>query len=191
MNYIPQSILQEIAGILPELRRPTSIATTNSVLQLMAHVEDTDVSRLEELDTASSTFSIDVIENFNFHQNVLPRCRSLRWLRIGLRGAGNFQWAVDEKRRIVEQGGQDTTLSRDRSDHLEEAKEAQNLRRSSSSQPQSWGKELVPLEDLTIFGLYGQDITDDINNAAFAFSQSLNGIGVTTSSLVFQRTFLV
>ncbi|KAG0069527.1 hypothetical protein BGZ90_000180 [Linnemannia elongata] len=176
LNYIPQSILEEIAGILPELRRPTSIATTNSVLQLIAHVEDTDVSRLEELDTVTSTSRIEEVENFNFHQNILPQCRSLRWLRTILSGAGNFQWAVDEKRRIMEQGGQDTTLSRDRSDHLEEAKEAQNLRMSSSNQPQFWGKELVPMEDLTIFGLYGQDITDDINNAAFAFSQSLKNL---------------
>ncbi|KAF9295336.1 hypothetical protein BGZ88_002294, partial [Linnemannia elongata] len=169
-----------IAGILPELRRPISITTTNSVLQLIAHVEDTDVSRLEELDTVTSTLRIDEVENFNFHQNILPQCRSLRLLRTMLSGAGNFQWAVDEKRRLVEQGGQDNTLSRKGSGRLEEAKEAKSLQKSSSSQPQLWRKELVPMQDLTIFDFHAQDFTNEVNNAAFAFSQSLMNLEART-----------
>ncbi|KAK3824141.1 MAG: hypothetical protein JOS17DRAFT_792804 [Linnemannia elongata] len=171
---IPRSILEEIAGLLPELRRPTSVTTTDSVLQLMAHAENTDVSRLEELDTTLMLgLSSDKAEPFNPHQHILQRCRSLRMLRTTSWGAGSFQWAVDEKRRLLELGGHDTVLSRKGKGNKEEAKEAQNLQRSSTSQPQFWKNKLIPIEDLYIFGLYNQDSMDEANNAAFAFSQSL------------------
>jgi hypothetical protein len=166
--------------MLPPLKRPTSLTTHSSVVQLLEHAEATDLSKLEELDTTMLRHSLFVSGNdegitsdaqetlFTKQHFILRRCRTLRRLKMESLGNGNLRWAVDEK-RLVEQNGQDTLLPA--------PFQTEEGNQQTTSNPEHGREGLVPLEEFEIETVYGR-LTDDTDLAAIAFSQTLKIIKV-------------
>ncbi|KAF9136030.1 hypothetical protein BGW39_007993 [Mortierella sp. 14UC] len=162
----PASVQIEINRMLPALRIPTSLATITSLLQLLAHPDTTDLSRVEELGDPNY-----LDENMwalfkDSQQHILQRCRALRRLDTEPLGQDCFKWALEEK-RLAEQIRQDA-LSRG-VDRM--VKDMERM----SHELESWREGLIPLEEFRITSFEGA-VMDEVDNAAIAFNYTLKSI---------------
>ncbi|KAH7038647.1 hypothetical protein BKA57DRAFT_473822 [Linnemannia elongata] len=158
---IPKDVQLEIFRMLPPVQRMKSL-TGDNWLQLTAHPEATDLRFLETLRNkipAEEWFG----PSYDYRQ-LLQRCRTLKNLEIPPLGQGSFAWAVQEKRnydsRIFANKGQG-----------EVAWEENSLPRG-----------LVPLENF-IIEEHLKPLTDEVDDVAFAFSQTLANITVRISGI--------
>ncbi|KAG0210523.1 hypothetical protein BGX33_004840 [Mortierella sp. NVP41] len=87
-------ILQEIYWVLPPIHPPTSLDQHNWP-RVSVHPLSTDLSRVR---------LICYLGDAMINQQVLPRCRSLKELRVQSLGQGNFDWAVQEKNEVERLG---------------------------------------------------------------------------------------
>ncbi|KAF9276146.1 hypothetical protein BGZ88_001905 [Linnemannia elongata] len=158
---IPKGVQLEIFRMLPPAQRMKSL-TGDNWLQLAAHPEATNMRFLETLRNkmpAEEWFGPSYV-----YRQLLQRCRTLKNLEIPPLGQSSFAWAVQEKRnhdsRIFANKGQG-----------EVAWEENSLPRG-----------LVPLENF-IIEEHLKPLTDEIDDVAFAFSQTLANITVRISGI--------
>ncbi|KAG0263613.1 hypothetical protein BGZ95_003767, partial [Linnemannia exigua] len=148
---LPGGTLQEILRILPPLYKATSIDETNWP-RIAAHLQTTDFSHVHSID-----WSVPTVE----YKQVLQRCRSLREIYTRDLAPNSFDWAVQEKKDMLNRLGQGTIYPvpiGHRPDAL-------------SSQPAHLTYGLVPL---TRFHLQEYFVSSrDLDAITFAFSQSL------------------
>ncbi|KAG0311631.1 hypothetical protein BGZ97_011732 [Linnemannia gamsii] len=131
--------------------------------RFLAHPLTTDVSRLEMISNTPK-------DRIDLYGQILPRCRSLRGLDTTMPGKGTFKWAVEEKQQMKSVG--DNTMAESCYNlgvHLQEISRPDNVQHC-----------LVPLanvhlreNDETVL------LTDELDDIAFAFSQTLQVLGVT------------
>lgn len=158
---IPKDVQLEIFRMLPPVQRMKSL-TVDNWMQIAAHPEATDLRFLE---TLRNTIPAQQWFGSSYdYRKLLQRCRALKNLAIPPVGQGSFAWAVQEKRdqeskTITNKGQRMVTWEED---------------------PLSHG--LVPLENFTIEEQL-KPLTDEVDDVAFAFSQTLATITVTTSGI--------
>ncbi|KAG0293021.1 hypothetical protein BGZ96_003424 [Linnemannia gamsii] len=157
-QFIPKDVRLKIFRMLPPARRMKSL-TGDIWIQLAAHPEATKLQYLETL--CSSMPGEQWFSTGYDYRQLLQRCRNLKNLDIPPLGQGSFAWAVHEKKdhdsRIISNKGQEGG---------------------------PWEEELqshclVPLENVTITEQH-KSLTDEVDNVAFAFSETLATITVTT-----------
>ncbi|KAF9100089.1 hypothetical protein BGX23_006053 [Mortierella sp. AD031] len=149
--YFPDETQLEIFRMLPMLDRPRLLNWVNWV-QFLAHLPSTDLGHVQEIDIA---IPVGVErDRIIGPRDLLQRCRSLKRLTINALGQGLFKWAVEEKRITDRIGSSGVIDSR------------------SNDRPLYVRHGLVPLEEVYV---EESDVpfTDEINDIAFAFSQSL------------------
>ncbi|KAG0250494.1 hypothetical protein BGZ95_007185, partial [Linnemannia exigua] len=95
---IPKETLREILRILPPLYKITSINNTNWP-RIAPHLQTTDFSHVRFIDRSAPMAK--------FHQ-VLQQCRSLCNISTNNLVPKSFDWAVKEKRDMLERPGQGT-----------------------------------------------------------------------------------
>ncbi|KAF9136036.1 hypothetical protein BGW39_007999 [Mortierella sp. 14UC] len=177
-EYCPERILIELNRMLPVLASPTSLNKFGPLLQLLAHPVDTDLSEVVELDYnwVETEYGKNILRQ---NRHFLQRCRVLRTLKMEPpEGGDTFKWAVHEK-RLVHQFGCSLFGKNDR--HIMQDVRMDEDRRAGSTQPEFWRMGLVPLEDIQLSSSSGHR-TDEINDAAVAFSQTLKLFQATTWS---------
>ncbi|KAF9147374.1 hypothetical protein BG015_011003 [Linnemannia schmuckeri] len=156
---IPKDMQLEIFRMLPPVQRIKSL-TRDNWMQVAAHPEATDLRYLETL-----RYNMPVEQWFGSsydYRQLLQRCRSLKNLDIPPLGQGSFAWAAQEKRdhdsRIVSNKG----------------------KRALPWKEERLPYGLVPLENFTISEQL-KPLTDEVDDVAFAFSQTLVTIMVMIS----------
>lgn len=157
-EVIPKDVLLEIFRMLPPVQRMKSL-TGDIWIQVAAHPEATNLQYLETL-CSSMPAELWFGAGYDYRQ-LLQRCRNLKNLDIPPLGQGSFAWAVQEKRDhdsgIVSNTGQ----------------------KGGSWEEELQPRSLVPLEHFTITEQL-KPLTDEVDDVAFAFSETLTTITVTT-----------
>ncbi|KAF9545487.1 hypothetical protein EC957_010903 [Mortierella hygrophila] len=157
-QMIPEDVQLEIFRMLPPVQRMESL-TGDNWMRVAAHPEATDLQFVETL--LNNTPAEQWFGTSYDYRQLLQRCRTLKNLDIPPLGQGSFAWAVQEKRdhegRIITNKGQGLA---------------------------AWEEDLlpyglVPLENFTIKEQL-KPLTDEVDDVAFAFSQTLATITVTT-----------
>ncbi|KAF9908948.1 hypothetical protein EC991_009248 [Linnemannia zychae] len=174
-HSVPEEIQFEIFQLLPPLHRPTKLAPPNW-LQFTAHPLTTDLRHVKGIEykkTVSGSFE-RLRESHLFLQN----CRTLNVLIIPSLGQGSFAWAVQEK---LDLDKLNLNISGQRQGHRQETT-AVSLS-SSSGRPAHVQYGLVPLETVEIRE-FREPFTDEVDDIAFAFSQTLKHLKADASSFV-------
>ncbi|KAG9069585.1 hypothetical protein KI688_010489 [Linnemannia hyalina] len=155
----PRMLNWKSFGCYPPVQKMKSL-TGDNWMQVAAHPEATDLQYLETL-----RISIPTEKWFGSSydcRQLLQRCRALKNLDILPLGQSSFAWAVQEKRdhegRIIANKGQGVV-----------AWEEDPLPHS-----------LVPLKNFTI-EVQQKPLMDEVDDVAFAFSQTPAAITVTTT----------
>lgn len=161
-----ESIQITISHLLPVLREPRSLTTVPLLLQVLAYPEETDLSRVEEVDICSLK-SEEGKAAFAKLRNILQRCRSLRKLRTVSLGAGSFKWAVDERRLAEQQQGQDVLSTA--ADRLAEERRGTVYRREFRR------RGLIRLEEINMSGPI-VPVADELRDLMIAFCNTLKSI---------------
>lgn len=166
----PESVKLEINRLLPALCTPISLITNASMLRFLAHPDTTDMSMVTELDT-KVLLSNGARESFHGNRDALQRCRALRKLTSASLGEGAFRWAVDEKNKLANcfevSNGQGALNART---YWEEQAGADV---QVPRQPGFWRKSLIPLEEVKILNHCSMQLTDEVDDIAVGFSQTL------------------
>ncbi|KAG0210520.1 hypothetical protein BGX33_004837 [Mortierella sp. NVP41] len=166
----PEETELEILQMLPPLKKPTSLTTENS-LHFSVHLKSTDLCHVREIpDFHSSSFN-PWFGTLRDNRQFLQRCRALRSLSMDTLGQGTFKWAVQEKRELEDLGNNTTSNIH---------KRGQGILSLEELRPAYLKHGLVPLEDVCISEV-DEPLTDEIDDVAFAFSQTLQSFIVTPS----------
>ncbi|KAF9129049.1 hypothetical protein BGW39_004526 [Mortierella sp. 14UC] len=156
-NNISMSALQKIFRLLPPLYKPSSISNSNWD-RFMEHPLTTDLSEVQ---------NVSGVRKEQWHHairedlQVLQRCRSLKHLNTLSIGRRSFAWAVEEKKISLRMLGSESV------DSSEGGKE---------SPPATPQLDLVPLESIVMVGYHS--LTDEVDDVAYAFSQTLRRLVV-------------
>ena len=151
--------------MLPPVQRMKSL-TRDNWMQVSAHPVATDLRFLETLRNnipAGQWFG----PSYDYRR-LLRRCRSLKNLDIPSLGQGSFAWAVQGKRDLQEK--------RDHEGRIISNKGQGVIAWEKDPPPHG----VVPLENFTIEEQL-KSLRDEVDDVAFAFSQALATITVTTS----------
>ncbi|KAG0210525.1 hypothetical protein BGX33_004842 [Mortierella sp. NVP41] len=165
---IPEEVQLEILRALPPVQRLGSL-TADNWMKLAAHPETTELRYLERIHTdmpADRWFG----SHYDYRQ-LLQRCRGLYSLKIPALGQGSFNWAVQEKRSME---------SLDKDNILNNSCSGSGLLSDDGSRPAHLEYGLVPLSEVALRE-YRTPFTDEIDDIAFAFSNTLTIFQVTTS----------
>ncbi|KAK3845527.1 MAG: hypothetical protein J3R72DRAFT_31445 [Linnemannia gamsii] len=155
---------------LPPMEKPTHIGKDNW-RRFSAHPQSTIVTHVQGFSSKAIQASWqDIISN---NQSILQRFRSLKSLDLSDFRAGTFNWAVQEKRELERAGG----ITASDITHAGRG----SLASEEALTPTHWTHGLVPLERVYI---KRQTVTcaDDIDDLAFAFSETLKRIRVSAES---------
>ncbi|KAG0377819.1 hypothetical protein BGX24_005372 [Mortierella sp. AD032] len=161
----------ELYGILPPLLA-SAVLTQGELIQCLAHPTLADVSRVEEIVLEQPPERW--LQQPQDSLQLLQRCRSLKSLSMDDHPAGYFKWAV-ERRRRMDNASRDTTITRGNNDRRQESVE-QDLSGFIISDD-----TLPPLSSLTLTNTTSS-IVEDLNDIAYAFSQTLQRIVVHPTS---------
>ncbi|KAG0201498.1 hypothetical protein BGX33_010274 [Mortierella sp. NVP41] len=163
----PETVQFEIFEILPPPVKITAL-TTPKIPQFMFHSLTMDVSNVDRV--FLDPFPNNWPAKFRDCRLLLQRCRSLKILDIVVPVKGVFKWAVEEKRRM-----ESFSISNISDSHQRQDPTSQDL-----CQPITLEHGLPPLCDVT---LHERDIpfADEVNDVAFAFSQTLRRLIVHTT----------
>ncbi|KAF8932203.1 hypothetical protein BGZ47_011510 [Haplosporangium gracile] len=159
----PEEAKLEILRLLPPLKRLTSLHRDNTQ-HVTLHLDSTDLNHVQEIACARSFSSGAWFATFKDNLHLLQRCRALKSLEMDTFGPGTFKWAVQEKKSISSGQGI-LRLDRSRSAYL------------------YLEHGLVPLEKVRLQEGAGEPMTDELDDIAFAFSQTLKNIKFSSSYL--------
>ncbi|KAF9350102.1 hypothetical protein BGX34_001417 [Mortierella sp. NVP85] len=152
-----------IQALLPPLQTPRSINNSN-LYELAVRLEDTNLSYVKSINLqkydVKYVHAEKAFELLSESHHFLPRCRSLKHLVMTTLGSDMFHWAVLEKKKMDDE------------------------RRRMSSVGQHFGPQqhgyknhnhvpLVPLRSVDIGSLERVPLGQEVNDIAFAFSDSL------------------
>ncbi|KAG0249691.1 hypothetical protein BGZ95_007444, partial [Linnemannia exigua] len=151
---LPKETLREILRILPPLPKITSISE-NNWSRIAPHLQTTDFSHVHSID-----WTVPMVK----YQQVLQRCRSLCQISTNNLVPRSFDWAVKEKRDMLERLGPDTVYPVSTIHRLDVL--------SSQATPLTHG--LVPLARFTLREYIIP--SQDLDAITFAFSQSLTDL---------------
>ncbi|KAG0068340.1 hypothetical protein BGZ89_004911 [Linnemannia elongata] len=175
----PGDVQFEVFRLLPPLVRPTQLTPFNW-LQFAAHPLETDLEQVKEFNPGKD--AKDAHTRLREIRGFLQRCRALTLLILPSLGQGSFSWAVQEKRDLQDvlnnnngisfcsgqgQGKGSTTLLLD------------------TSRPAYIRHGLVPLERVEIQE-FQDPFTDEVDDIAYAFSQTLTYLKADASSFITQ-----
>jgi len=151
-----------IQSHLPPLQSSRKLLT--DWIELLARHTDTSLSHLEALCVISNTAGRqeDVSKLLSRHPPILPRCRALKHLAVDTLGPDMFQWAVLERKQKEAKQQQGSILG-------------QNL---SSWHQGHHSSDLVSLQSIRIFNEKSSPLGQELNDIAFAFSDSLEDFDV-------------
>ncbi|KAF8949530.1 hypothetical protein BGZ47_000071 [Haplosporangium gracile] len=165
----PKEIQLEIFQSLPSLRKVTSI-TSDNLLQILAHPLQMDLGRVQLI---SGVQQLEPTTDTSLQlEPVLQRCRTLKRLNTGALGADSFKWAVQEKRR---KNGLDDAYDNNAGPGHGFSSQDMDLDLESL-----WQNGLVPLADVKITE-GSMPLTNEVNDIAFAFSETLSRLEFNTS----------
>ncbi|KAF9343918.1 hypothetical protein BGX34_006223, partial [Mortierella sp. NVP85] len=148
-----------IQSLLPSFQNLRSITT--GWIELLARHTDTSVRCLESITVLPRSGNLqaeEISELLSRHPPFLPRYRSLKHLTSGTLGPDMFQWAVLEKKKQKEAG------------HQQESVVGRPL---SSWQHRLHTSDLVRLQSIRILNEKPSPLDHELNDIAFAFSDSL------------------
>ncbi|KAF9901392.1 hypothetical protein EC991_006212 [Linnemannia zychae] len=169
----PREILWQVAQASPSLRCLRHLSPVNW-LQLAGHPLSTDLSHVVSLTSRQHT--AELFDSLVSVQEILSRCRSLKEVSVLSTGKDGFKWAVQEKKAMLDrlcrngEGGQLLLQESTVSSHFESYQDTHGL---------------VPLSSIHIEEFSAVEEIDDI---AFAFSQTLKSLTVLKYSNIFQPT---
>jgi hypothetical protein len=152
-----------ILSLLPPLQNPRSIDPINW-RKLVARLPDTNLDYVQSISLMHGMGMIPTRESSELLSKLpllLPHCRALRNLEIETLGHDMFQWAVLEKKQKD-------------SDRQHESTMVQSL----SSWQHDYSSELVPLQSIKFTHKTLWDPVQELNDIAFAFSDSLEELTV-------------
>ncbi|KAH7058529.1 hypothetical protein BKA57DRAFT_519770 [Linnemannia elongata] len=152
----PEETKLEILGLLPPLRSPTSLHREN-IQHIALHLDSTDLSHIQEISCARSFSSRPWFTTFRDNLHLIQRCRALKSLEMDTLGPGTFKWAVQEKKALDSEKGV-SWLDKSRSAYL------------------YLDHGLVSLEKVHLKDGAGHPLTDELDDIAFAFDQTLKSI---------------
>jgi len=152
-----------IKSLLPPF--PNSRTIHTNWIELLARHTDSDLCRLESV--SATTFDREwqdeeLSEFLSRYSPLLPRCRALKHLSANTLGPDMFQWAVLEKKQKEAEQQQESIMGQ----HL------------SSWYQRHHASDLVPLQSVTIFNEKPSPLGQELNDIAFAFSDSLETMSV-------------
>ncbi|KAK3821609.1 MAG: hypothetical protein J3Q66DRAFT_333762 [Benniella sp.] len=150
-------------SFLPPLQNPRSI-DNRSWCELVARLPDTNLKYVESITLVNFAGTISAEKTLallDSQSPFLPRCRSLSYLEMETLGPDMFHWAVLEKRQL------DAKLQQEGI-----------VRRYLSSQPCGYHSDLVPLRSIKIRHKTPLKPVQELNDIAFAFSDSLEELTV-------------
>ncbi|KAK3821564.1 MAG: hypothetical protein J3Q66DRAFT_398585 [Benniella sp.] len=152
-----------IQSLLPPFQISRSIDT--DWIGLLARHTDANLGYLESL-TLNHNFRYQQVEEISkvlaSHPPLLPRCRALKHLIAETLGPDMFEWAVMEKKKKDAQHQQESTVGG----------------YSSSWQHSHYNNGLVPLQSIKITNQKASPLVQELNDIAFAFSDSLEELCV-------------
>ncbi|KAF9330618.1 hypothetical protein BGZ91_000082, partial [Linnemannia elongata] len=161
---VPWETQLAIFRLLPALERPTWLHSDNW-MQFATKPLVTDLEHVEYIDNLTPvSLWFDMVRP---HRQFLQGCRSLKQLRMASLGQGSFNWAAQEKRDMETRRGRIN-------------KEAPSTLQGPRTADAEHG--LVPLEVVKLFE-HTEPHTDELNDIAFAFSQTLVSIDFHSASL--------
>ncbi|KAF9100088.1 hypothetical protein BGX23_006052 [Mortierella sp. AD031] len=168
----PEEIQVDISRILPPMHRPTLLNDVNWK-QFVAHISATDLGYVQKIsiDLASEPTRDRLYE----HPDFLQRCRTLKHLMMDSLGQGTFKWAVQEKERIMESVSNSSIMD------TSNAKQDISLLQDDN-RPLYMRHGLVPLEKASITESDKMAFTDEIDDIAFAFCQTLKDLTINVPS---------
>ncbi|KAK3821503.1 MAG: hypothetical protein J3Q66DRAFT_333465 [Benniella sp.] len=147
-----------IQSLLPSFQNLRSITTGK--IELLARPTDTTPGLLESITVLPHSGNLqpeEISELLSKHPSFLPRYRSLKHLTTKTLGPDMFQWAVQEKKKQKEAEEQEGIVDR----HL------------SSWQHGHHTNDLVSLQSIRISNNQSSPLGQELNDIAFAFSDSL------------------
>ncbi|KAG0276726.1 hypothetical protein BGZ95_007141 [Linnemannia exigua] len=147
----------DMLRLLPPLSKPTYL-TKDNWLQFSAHPRSVDLTHVQEVNTWGLPESWEDVIGTN--QSIFQRCRALKRINVHASRKGMFKWAAQEKIDLERNVGQGTLVLQ------------------NTSQPTHRINGLVPLERINRRCDLNMDDLDDLDDIAFAFSQSLSYLSV-------------
>ncbi|OAQ32622.1 hypothetical protein K457DRAFT_16186 [Linnemannia elongata AG-77] len=171
----PEETLLEIACLLPPLPQPLYLNERNWPRFAAAPLR-IDLGAVESVvfpTEPQSWWYKALCENREF----LRRCRSLRTLKMVTLGPGTFRWAVQERQDLDRLNGDvapDTTTTA-----AATITNNNNLTQQQGNQRQ-FVRNIVPIQSVTI-SEHTTPFSDEINDIAIGFSQTLECLSIETS----------
>ncbi|KAK3845509.1 MAG: hypothetical protein J3R72DRAFT_435954 [Linnemannia gamsii] len=159
----PEDVQLQFLRFLPPLPRPTTLDSEN-LLHFVANPLATDLGHAHGIDLMLPLGNLH--DRLYSNRQFLQRCRVLKILGLRSLGKGSFNWAVQEKRFM---DGMGTTLAGGQGSSLLDEERPACLRHG-----------LVPLEEVCIRH-FKEDSTDEVNDIAIGFSQTLKWLNATAS----------
>lgn len=173
-----EEIQFEVAQLLPPLVRPTQLTPFNW-LQFVAHPLETDLAQVMEINYM--TAAEDVFVRLRGRREFLQGCRALTLLNLPSLGQGSFSWAVQEKRDLMDALKSNNGISL--CNGQKQGKGSTLL--SDTDRPAYVRHGLVPLEKVVIRE-FRDPFTDEVDDIAYAFSQTLTYLQADASSYITQ-----
>ncbi|KAF9922425.1 hypothetical protein FBU30_007447, partial [Linnemannia zychae] len=176
-NYLrncPEWILIDVNRKLPAPETPTIIDTYISLIQLVAHLETTDLSKVVYLDLTLlvSKYGKRILRE---SQHILQRCRALRILTIAPEVKDVFKWALIEKqlsdRHESMLGAADVIYSK------HDTSKSDTDEKALYQQVDFWRKGLIALEEINLTGGYDV-LVNDIKIIGTVFNQTLKELDI-------------
>lgn len=171
----------EVARLLPPLVRPTQLAPFNW-WQFVAHLLETDLGQVKEIKCWNA--AEDAFDQLRERRAFLQRCRVLRLLKLPSLGQGSFSWAVEEKRHLLEALNKNNNNGISSCSGQEPGKGSTTLL-SDVDRLAYVRHGLVPLESVDIRE-FRDPFTDEVDDIAYAFSQTLTYLKAIASPLITQ-----
>ncbi|KAG0210522.1 hypothetical protein BGX33_004839 [Mortierella sp. NVP41] len=178
----PEHVRQQIYRALPPLYKPTSLSNNNWE-HFMMNPLATDLGHVQEIIRRSDSQWADIVL---VDPHFLQRCRSLRRLNMVSLGKGGFAWAVQQRRRLDGlgqvtggggAGGEGGGGGR--------GGEVLSLEEALAPSPRC---DLAPLEILKMREYH--PLTDEADNIAIAFSQTLKSLTVAASARLSRQSVI-
>ncbi|KAG0204796.1 hypothetical protein BGX33_008278 [Mortierella sp. NVP41] len=158
-----------ILRLLPPLSKATAL-TDDNWRHFVVHHLMTDLQHVESVNIKHNT-SDRWLDTVRKHPSFLQRCRTLKQLSMASLGPGSFNWAVQEKLDMEGTRNYHNTIGDFDNGH------------ASATQTAFQQHSLIPLADVNIRE-GNTPIKDEVDDIAFAFSQTLQSLAVLASDSI-------
>ncbi|KAG9069475.1 hypothetical protein KI688_010378 [Linnemannia hyalina] len=165
----PVDVQLKFLQLLPPLHRPKTLDARNA-MQFAVHPHTTDLGHVKDISLALPPGPL--LDRLRGIRQFLQRCRSVKRLRLTSLGKGTFKWAVEEKRMAMDGMGGNTIINGGQG--------PPSL--LDNDRPACLLYGLVAPVDIWIRDIR-DGTTDEVDDIAVAFSQTLTDLRVTSTTL--------